>query len=397
MVGDLAIENTTAKPVSGRHIEVIPKSLAATSDDITSVPPHKVIQKDPIIAWDVTIQPGQTQTITYTINVPKKTDRQQLETWQKEQATALGEFNGVKPTLTVASPTDGQVVTVAEVGVGGTTQVGNSLTVNGTPVEVIANGGFLYTVGGLVPGVNVVKVVATGPNGQSVTKDINVAYLPPGQPIPEVKEVPCWDGSTELTESACPKKPTDPSAKTKNAPTERSCRSAPRVPRRPRSARTARPSPSAHPAAAAGDLLERTEGVHRRRLSAATRVTCWNGQKAASQAACPARPPISVAISGPADGVQRRQQRITCTVNFAGFTSARSIDWSWGVTSTTTGARSTSRRPNGYVLLADVSVTVTAADGRKARPSQAGRSQRAASDRGLLRRLNDERSRSEST
>ena len=78
-------ENNTDAATSGRHYEAVPKSLAATASLITSDPPHDVVLDDPVIAWDLTIEPGATAEVTYVIALSADVTSESLEAMRAEQ------------------------------------------------------------------------------------------------------------------------------------------------------------------------------------------------------------------------------------------------------------------------------------------------------------------------
>jgi hypothetical protein len=80
--GRLEFANTTDERMAVSHTEVIPKSLAASVDDITFEPTPVVIQADPVVRFDLDVPADGTTTATYRIDVaPDGADESRLEAW----------------------------------------------------------------------------------------------------------------------------------------------------------------------------------------------------------------------------------------------------------------------------------------------------------------------------
>lgn len=180
LVGEVSVVNHGGENTTGRHHEVVPKGIAATADLITSEPAHIVVKNDPVIAWDVTIEPDQTLELTYRVDVADDTDLDDLEKWQDDHRTESDAFTaeiGAAPTLTV-STADG-TVGLPEVQVDGTVDASATLTINGSTIPVGDGGAFSYLVTGLVPGANPLTIAATSTHGTTATHVLNVTYQPP--------------------------------------------------------------------------------------------------------------------------------------------------------------------------------------------------------------------------
>ncbi len=193
--GKVAVANTTDAPVSGRHVEVIPKSLATDGAQVTFAPEvAEVIAADPIVAWAVTdLGPGEKVTFTYTIDVPEDAGADDLATWKADYEAALADYlakvGATPPSLTVSSPADGATHDGADVNVVGTTDPGATITVDGVPTPVNPDGTWIHHKEGLTPGANQIVVVATGTNGATTPTTVNLSYLPPVTPPPTTTPV----------------------------------------------------------------------------------------------------------------------------------------------------------------------------------------------------------------
>lgn len=184
LTATLEFDNTTDAPTTGRHTEVVPKSMAASASLISSAPAHIVIKEDPVIAWDLTVAAGATSEVTYRIDVADDTDIDDLERWKVEQAEESAAFSAERdatPPLTLETP-DGQVVGLPEVDIAGSTDPTNTVTVNGNPATVDEAGRFVIRIGGLVAGPNTIGVTATNPRGTAATTTINIVYEVPAAP-----------------------------------------------------------------------------------------------------------------------------------------------------------------------------------------------------------------------
>ena len=84
LAATLAFVNSTGAATTGRYYEVLPKSLAATADQIVSEPPHTVYKNDPVIGWELTIEPGATAEVSYTVAVPADVSQDALEAMKVE-------------------------------------------------------------------------------------------------------------------------------------------------------------------------------------------------------------------------------------------------------------------------------------------------------------------------
>ena len=112
--GQLDFTNATTATVSGRHVEVIPNSLAATADLVVSDPtpsaPHSArgsrltqdAATNPTLGYDVSVEAGKTTTINYDIAVGDVTQAK-LATWQTEQVAAAAAYVATTTTTTTTT------------------------------------------------------------------------------------------------------------------------------------------------------------------------------------------------------------------------------------------------------------------------------------------------------
>jgi hypothetical protein len=97
LVATVDISNPTPQAKSDQIIEVVPKSLAANVSQVhfegaTPV----VLRADPIVRFDVTLQPGQRTRIGYRITVPADgIDRNRLELWNANRETEQQAFDAL--------------------------------------------------------------------------------------------------------------------------------------------------------------------------------------------------------------------------------------------------------------------------------------------------------------
>jgi hypothetical protein len=141
--GSTTLKNPTDKAITLTHLEVIPKSLAASADEIKFQPePTKVIEVDPIVSFDLTLKPGEAQRITYRIAVekgPANDDR--LTAWAADRAVAVSDYQTRTNTPSVETLVEDPVVEVTtppNVGNGRTGGGGGTVVVIPTdpPVQV---------------------------------------------------------------------------------------------------------------------------------------------------------------------------------------------------------------------------------------------------------------------
>lgn len=87
------------------------------------------------------------------------------------------------PDLTVLTPEDGAGVEVDAVRVSGITSIDAVVGVNGTPVEVSADGSFQYDLD-LETGANIIEVVATNLSGKTASQEIAVFFISTAAGLP---------------------------------------------------------------------------------------------------------------------------------------------------------------------------------------------------------------------
>lgn len=163
LVAHLVVVNRSHEAVSGRHYEVLPKSLVESAGDVESEPAHVVIEDDPVIAWDVELDPDEEATFSYTVDVGKPVSAKELETWKKDQITAESAFSQelkAPPALKITSP-ENQTLAETVFTLTGTTDPTASIEVAGASPEVADDGKWSQPITGLAAGENTLEVVAT--------------------------------------------------------------------------------------------------------------------------------------------------------------------------------------------------------------------------------------------
>ncbi len=184
----VTLTNPGDAPIAGRHVEVVPKSLAATVDLITFTPePDEVIEKDPMVAWDLRLEPGTSTEIEYVVeDLDEDAGLAELKGWSKDRDaaiaaakpkvdTALEDTTG--PPINLLYPGANSTVGEPAVTVLGATEADAKLVVNGTPATVNAEGGFSAQIS-LQPGANKISVSATDPTGNENLVEITVNHVP---------------------------------------------------------------------------------------------------------------------------------------------------------------------------------------------------------------------------
>src|SRR3954470_14993097 len=189
LVSTLVFDNTSGADTTIRHYEVVPKSVAATADLITSDQPFTVIKNDPVIAYDLPIGAGKSMTVQYKIGVAAESTSATLEQWKSDQLTEAAAFTverNAPPAVAFTTP-DQATVDVVDADVGGTADPTATVSVNGAAATVNPDGTWLVHVGGMVPGPNAITATATSrfgvPNTAAIT--VNVVLPPPDtEPAP---------------------------------------------------------------------------------------------------------------------------------------------------------------------------------------------------------------------
>lgn len=186
LVSTVVIDNEGDAPTAGRHYEVVPKEVAATADLITSTPEHTVIKADPVVAWDVALEPAASTTVTYRVAVDPATTVEDLETWKDlhtKEAAAFAIEVDTPPALTLENPA-GQVVNDPAVDIVGTVRpAGVPVTVNGEAAVQDENGRFVHRVNSLAAGDNTITISATNTFDQSASTQIVVRHDVPAAPV----------------------------------------------------------------------------------------------------------------------------------------------------------------------------------------------------------------------
>lgn len=338
LVGKVKLTNTGSSDASVHHVEVLPKSLVADAAAITSDPAHVVIKSDPVIAWDLTIPAGSSETVTYRFKPTKRVTKSRLGTWRDDRAKAAAAFTAESsrpPALTISEPAEGATVATTFV-VAGSTDPGATVSVAGAAVTVNPDGTWSHQ----VAGTTTVVVTASSPYGVTTELTRHVQFPAPTPQVPQTPtpETPgptttpkpkrqpatklCPNGTRVATAASCP---TPPAAVTPP----------PQTPVAPQP-----PDPT---------------------------VTCWNGTVVGAGSQCPPRP-ISITINGPneifSDGACGHNYSITAT----GFTPA-DVDWPGsGPYDGKTAAVLRFNRPSDadFAYTTTFTVTATAPDGRTA-------------------------------
>lgn len=93
LTNELAIGNSTGSAVQRTHIEVIPKAVAADVSQVQFSPAYsEVVQADPVVRYDLTIQPGEPTVLAWSVQLPDGVDQAGLEDLSKARDTAESEF-----------------------------------------------------------------------------------------------------------------------------------------------------------------------------------------------------------------------------------------------------------------------------------------------------------------
>ena len=180
----LVFTNNTGAPTSGRHYEAVPKSLAPTASLITSDPPHITINEDPVIAWDLAVEPGEVTEVTYVVALSGDVTTESLQAMQTEQLADAEAFRvemGTAPLLVVDTPD--QTVTSGSLTVTGTTDPTATLFVNGDPVALNPDGTW-STNAEFAPGLTTLTFVATSRFGVQSQFDLRITFEPPVETPP---------------------------------------------------------------------------------------------------------------------------------------------------------------------------------------------------------------------
>jgi serine/threonine-protein kinase len=90
------VRNTAPQPVTSYHAEVVPKGIATSAAALTFQPlGARTLKDDPIVAWDLVMEPGATTTLTYRATLTRPLTQADLEALEAERAVgyrALLEF-----------------------------------------------------------------------------------------------------------------------------------------------------------------------------------------------------------------------------------------------------------------------------------------------------------------
>ncbi|MGH9051387.1 MAG: prealbumin-like fold domain-containing protein, partial [Acidimicrobiia bacterium] len=122
--GTLEFANSTEERMTVSHTEVIPKTLAASVDDIDFEPEPVVIEADPVVRFDLEIPADGTITATYRISVaPDGTDESRLEEWaddlDAEEERRANATTTTRSTTTTTTTTTSPATTTTKPASGG--------------------------------------------------------------------------------------------------------------------------------------------------------------------------------------------------------------------------------------------------------------------------------------
>ena len=186
LVSTLVFDNTSGADATIRHYEVVPKSVAASADLITSDQPFTVIKNDPVIAYDLPIGAGKSMTVQYKIGVAAEATSANLEQWKADQLTEAAAFAAERAAAPAVAftTTDGTLNDILEADYAGTATPGTTITVNGVSVPVAADGTWLVHLP-LVEGPNTITATATSPYGVVASQAITTTVvLTPAETLP---------------------------------------------------------------------------------------------------------------------------------------------------------------------------------------------------------------------
>jgi actin-like ATPase involved in cell morphogenesis len=93
LTNELAIGTTASERVERTHIEVIPKELAADVADLTFSPAYtSVVQADPVVRYDLVIEPEQKVKLAWSVKTPDGLTEKQLGSLSKKRNVAEETF-----------------------------------------------------------------------------------------------------------------------------------------------------------------------------------------------------------------------------------------------------------------------------------------------------------------
>lgn len=209
----VAVVNPTTEALVVQHIETIPKEWAESVDDVTfSVAPTEVIDRDPVVRWELELGPGETARLTYDVALDDTgVTEARLEALRGQRTGAQDEFRAGHPwavafsTLTGADlpgltwasnpatapllPTPQQVGLVPPGGSSTTTSTttlppgvpptsGSSTSTTGSSTSTTATTTTRPTPVVTVPGA-VTNIKVTNPGGDRFGVDVDVTWSPP--------------------------------------------------------------------------------------------------------------------------------------------------------------------------------------------------------------------------
>lgn len=105
LVGTISFSNPTAAPLDTSYVEVIPKSLASSVDDIAFDPEPTVLEADPVVQYTLTVPAGEEITARYEIDVMVDgAPRARLDAWVDDWEAARARVRATTTTSTTAPP-----------------------------------------------------------------------------------------------------------------------------------------------------------------------------------------------------------------------------------------------------------------------------------------------------
>jgi hypothetical protein len=185
VTGTITLSNPGTAPISGAHVEVVPKSIAANRAALTlSVEPTAVLQDDPVLQFDVALNPGETKTITYQAPLAAglTPSPELLAGWMGEWSQALAAFiaslDTTPPPLVIGAPTNDQTLESPGVIVTGSSEPGATVAVNGQPANMDPAGNWSVEMP-LGEGDTTITVEAADAKGNKTSASVVVHYAPP--------------------------------------------------------------------------------------------------------------------------------------------------------------------------------------------------------------------------
>lgn len=192
----IEVTNTVAQPVTSYHAEVIPKGVASSPSEVIFEPASpRVLKQDPIVAWDLTLAPGEKRKLSYRATLIERVTTEELATMEVERSTGYQALLGfirsqggsssatipnlesfTPPTTSTSTPPGGTVVpTVTGPSTTQPNPTSTTKPVTGTPAPVVpAPPPSVIALPGAVA-----NVVVSGPAGDDRFIAVNLAWNRP--------------------------------------------------------------------------------------------------------------------------------------------------------------------------------------------------------------------------